>query len=194
MNDINTDIDSLRTKCSDATKEEAQEIWQKMEAFLEKHPKAKGLASIQLVPPIYKRVIIINEYKTVDGKIQLKGRVRMFNPTIIKAINPITVKGEGCLSLPEYSKRVRKTQRYGHIIVEDGNYGKTCWDENEVDMLTLVAVQHETDHTNGILYMDRVQKPMARDKPKVGRNDPCPECLKEGIKIKYKKCKKHYKQ
>ena len=105
MNDINTDIDSLRTKCSDATKEEAQEIWQKIETFLEGHPKAKGLAAIQLVPPIYKRVIVINEYKTVEGKIQLKGRIRMLNPKIVKATNPITIEGEGCLSLPKYSKQ-----------------------------------------------------------------------------------------
>jgi len=28
-------------------------------------------------------------------------------------------------------------------------------------------------------------------KVKIGRNEPCPECLKQGIKKKWKKCKEH---
>lgn len=37
-------------------------------------------------------------------------------------------------------------------------------------------------------WTDRIFREVMLD---VGRNDPCPICVQEGIKIKAKKCKKH---
>lgn len=34
---------------------------------------------------------------------------------------------------------------------------------------------------------DRVEK-------RPGRNDLCPECLKVGVRIKFKKCKEHFRE
>ena len=51
-------------------------------------------------------------------------------------------------------------------------------------MLESVCVQHEIDHLNGVVCMDRkVNTTIVKDK-KIGRNEPCP-C---GSGKKYKKC------
>ena len=63
--------------------------------------------------------------------------------------------------------------------------GKTYQVENR-DLRTLeaVCVQHEIDHLNGIVCMDRkVNITIVADK-KIGRNEPCP--CESGKK--YKKC------
>ena len=69
--------------------------------------------------------------------------------------------------------------------------GKGSWEKEQskkqdADLRTLesVCVQHEIDHLNGVVCMDRkVNTTIVKDK-KVGRNEPCP-C---GSGKKYKKC------
>ena len=58
-------------------------------------------------------------------------------------------------------------------------------DENDMDgLLECICVQHEIDHLNGVVCMDRkVNTTIVKD-AKVGRNEPCP-C---GSGKKYKKC------
>ena len=67
--------------------------------------------------------------------------------------------------------------------------GKGSWEESkkedqELRTLEAVCVQHEIDHLNGIVCMDRkVNTTIVVDK-KIGRNEPCP--CESGKK--YKKC------
>lgn len=97
--------------------------------------------------------------------------VELINPEIIqgKKIGPSIE--EGCLSIPG----VRQTAyRYSEIVYETG------WNKNrqtlEAKGFWAFVIQHEIDHLNGILYIDRNQK--------INRNDPC--ICNSGIK--YKKC------
>jgi len=69
--------------------------------------------------------------------------------------------------------------------------GKGSWEKEksnnkdaELRVLESVCVQHEIDHLNGVVCMDRkVNTTIVKDK-KIGRNEPC-LC---GSGKKYKKC------
>lgn len=78
---------------------------------------------------------------------------------LIVAVNPEIVAGEGesleeegCLSVPGFwasvKRRSKATMRYQDV---DGNTH-----EREAEGLLAVCMQHEIDHLNGILFVDRL--------------------------------------
>ena len=82
------------------------------------------------------------------------GAVTFINPEI-QVIGDQTVEGwEGCLSIPEVRGRVPRAQ---HIKVSalDRN-GKRF--ELELKDFPARVVQHETDHLDGVLFLDRMSK------------------------------------
>jgi peptide deformylase len=119
----------------------------------------------------------------IPGKHPLS--LNMLNPQIIDLRSQFKYKGEGCLSFPG---QYMSTQRYRgiHLGFIDANDLKP----RELDLYGLEAVvlQHEVDHHDGILFMDRHQVPIVRG-TRVGPNDPCP-CgkQKDGKPVKAKKC------
>ena len=84
------------------------------------------------------------------------------------------------------------TKRYERIEVEADNVEGTMIfgpeKDNQVDndllILEAVCVQHEIDHLNGIVCMDRQMVTTIVNEKKVNRNEPCP-C---GSGKKYKRC------
>jgi peptide deformylase len=86
-------------------------------------------------------------------------------PQLITAINPVIVQGEGevyeeegCLSVPDFSANVR---RYETVVVKalslDGQ--ERLW---QADGLLAIAFQHEIDHLEGTLFVDRLS-PLKRE-------------------------------
>lgn len=86
-------------------------------------------------------------------------------PQLITAINPVIVQGEGevyeeegCLSVPDFSANVR---RYETVVVKalslDGQ--ERIW---QADGLLAIAFQHEIDHLEGTLFVDRLS-PLKRE-------------------------------
>ena len=80
---------------------------------------------------------------------------------LIELINPVLIKGrgkqigeEGCLSVPDYFANV---ERYKTIFVEgldrDGHRVQL-----KAKDFSAVALQHEIDHLDGILFIDKVKK------------------------------------
>lgn len=75
----------------------------------------------------------------------------LFNPVITKKEGEITYD-EGCLSVPGYFETVK---RFDYIEVEAlGLDGKKF--ELKVDGLTSICIQHEIDHLDGKLFIDRL--------------------------------------
>lgn len=135
---IITNLSNLRCKSSEATDQEAKEIIQNLENSLEGHKTGIGLSAIQI--GISKKVSII---RMGDFKLDL------INPVIKEKYNRIKYKNEGCLSLPGLSIT---TSRYEVIVLE--NNGKTI----PYRGILSVAIQHEVDHMNGILMVDKKWK------------------------------------
>ncbi len=105
-----------------------------------------GLASIQI--GCDKSIIIYDIGHTEKQKsIQV-----LLNPVIIETEGETVSNNEGCLSVPDLRSDVK---RAASVIVEaldrDGNPLKI-----EAHDHLAVVLQHEIDHLNGILFIDRI--------------------------------------
>ena len=90
-----------------------------------------------------------------EGQTELEKKVTqplvLFNPEIIDQKGNITFM-EGCLSFPSYFDEVK---RFEWIRVKGLDLqGKPI--EFEVDGLLSICIQHEIDHLNGKLFIDRL--------------------------------------
>lgn len=101
-----------------------------------------GLAAIQV--EVNERIIVV---ETKDGAIPF------INPEIIKHSNDLEIGEEGCLSVPGQYGSVK---RYSSVSVK-------CLDENGEEQiydakgLFARVLQHEIDHLNGILFIDKLE-------------------------------------
>jgi peptide deformylase len=80
------------------------------------------------------------------------GLVELINPRIVEASQWKTGR-EGCLSFPDLLANVKRAQR---IRVEGYNRKKERVDLS-CEGFEAVAIQHEIDHLDGILFLDRVR-------------------------------------
>ncbi|WP_455757344.1 peptide deformylase [Sulfurimonas sp.] len=107
-----------------------------------------GLAAIQVGYPIEAMILNIPDE---DGEQPKENLIEMINP-IISNEQGETVYQEGCLSVPSFYEDI---SRYETITVSyldrDGNTKQL-----EADGLLSIAIQHENDHLNGILFIDRL--------------------------------------
>ena len=77
--------------------------------------------------------------------------VAFINPEIVEKEGKI-VYGEGCLSVPRYNADVERAEKIvcRYYDIE----GKP--QEIKASGLTAVAIQHENDHLDGVLFIDRI--------------------------------------
>ena len=124
------------------------EIRQLAEDMLETMYQAPGVG---LAAPQVGRSIALIVADPASGDDTPPEPMILINPKIISASGE-TAMVEGCLSVPDYSAEV---SRYQKIVVK----ARTL-DEKEIE-LTLedfpaTVVQHEIDHLNGTLFIDRI--------------------------------------
>jgi len=74
------------------------------------------------------------------------------NPQIVQASRNKTMR-EGCLSFPEYLANVKRPQKI--TVKAQNHFGD--WFEHEATQLEAVCIQHEMDHLNGVLMIDRIE-------------------------------------
>lgn len=143
-----------------------------------------GLAAIQV--GIEKRLLVMDTRPKKDGRYsvedmtdleqQVKQPIVIFNPEIINHDGDTTFD-EGCLSVPGYYETVN---RYNYVEVKglDEN-GKEIIVKS--DGLISICLQHEMDHLDGKLFIDRLSIIRAnRLKNKIKKNGyPTPEEMKE---------------
>jgi peptide deformylase len=78
--------------------------------------------------------------------------ISMINPTITRRFGDEKISTEGCLSLPDVSATVTRSE---NIEVTFVNPDKNWQEETiQIDFPNSVIVQHEVDHLNGILMID----------------------------------------
>ena len=106
-----------------------------------------GLAAPQV--GVSERLIVV-DVKNPAGKKEL---ITLINPEIIEMEGRV-VDEEGCLSLPGITENVARAERVlvrGHDLNEQQR-------EIEAEGLLAVALQHEIDHIEGILFIDRISR------------------------------------
>ncbi|MBS0178592.1 MAG: peptide deformylase [Nitrospira sp.] len=107
-----------------------------------------ALAAPQIGHAVRVIVVDVSRKKGETGH----GLIVMVNPVIL-ALEGRKLLREGCLSVPDYTGNVL---RYDQAVVE----GLTL-DGRVVTLTTsgfeALAFQHEVDHLNGLLFLDRIQ-------------------------------------
>lgn len=89
------------------------------------------------------------------------------NPEIIKKEQPIVTDWEGCLSMPNATSH--KIQRFHSIEMKAvDEYGKEFTVKTH-HLYGAVNIQHEIDHLNGILMIDRWNKNVYSTKDVIGQ-------------------------
>jgi peptide deformylase len=82
-------------------------------------------------------------------------RIAIVNPEIIKAEGEVS-GSEGCLSIPGYyGDNIRRAERV--IIKGQDAYGKNIRVRAEGWLARIM--QHEIDHLDGVLFLDRLDRP-----------------------------------
>lgn len=78
----------------------------------------------------------------------------MCNPAIVSNSKEVKIFEEGCLSLPGVWGKVA---RYVDVVVK---YQDMKGKQNQIELEDLNArvVQHEIDHLNGVLFLDKVEQ------------------------------------
>ncbi len=106
-----------------------------------------GLAAPQIA--ISKRLTVID----LSFNKKPEDRIVLVNPEIIEREGK-QLEEEGCLSLPEIREKV---SRAAWVKVRAQNV-KGEWFEVEGEELLARALQHEIDHLDGVLFIDRISR------------------------------------
>lgn len=106
--------------------------------------KGCGLAAVQVGHSL--RLVLID---VSDDK---SGLMVLINPKIISRSGHITWT-EGCLSVPGLEGKVIRDK---HIVVKAKDINFTDF-ELEAEDYEAVAIQHELDHLEGVLYVERAK-------------------------------------
>ncbi len=106
-----------------------------------------GLAAPQV--GFLQRIIVLD----IDYKEPGKNLLKLINPEILHADGEV-VWEEGCLSVIDFTAEVKRAERVEVIALDEK--------ENEVKIeaegLLAVALQHEIDHLDGKLFVDRISR------------------------------------
>ncbi len=115
-----------------------------------------GLAAPQV--GVSRRVVVIDVGN---------GLLELINPVLTKKEGSV-VCAEGCLSVPGFEGEV---ERAAYVECEfTDRTGKRML--LQAEGLLAIAVQHELDHLDGILFIDKAQTVMPKsDEPKTGAQD-----------------------
>lgn len=111
-----------------------------------------GLAAPQVGLPI--RLVVINLDLLADDMPEYKGYVHAFiNPHIVEYDDSETeLMEEGCLSLPGIHEPVRRPKRIRVTYLDEQFEDHDEW----VDGYLARVMQHEFDHLEGKMYIDRL--------------------------------------
>ena len=107
-----------------------------------------GLAAIQVAVP--KRVLVVDVAREGEEPTPLC----VANPEIVWASEEKNIYQEGCLSIPEYYEIVERPTRVKVRYLDRMG----AQQEIEAEGLLATCLQHEIDHTNGVLFVDYLSR------------------------------------
>ena len=127
---------------------ELQDFIHQLEQTRQSGPGAVGIAAPQV--DVLKRVVIV-DVSGMKKPVDNHGHMIMINPEITDWEG--MAKGrEGCLSVPDFTGNVIRAEKIKlHYLDEKGT-------RNEIEAAGFEAraIQHELDHLDGLLFLDRL--------------------------------------
>ena len=106
-----------------------------------------GLAANQL--GALHRIIVLD----VDHENPQKNVYKLVNPAIVSAEGEMLWE-EGCLSVVDFTAEVRRAARVAVVALDENEKEVNI----EAEGLLAVALQHEIDHLDGKLFIDRISR------------------------------------
>jgi peptide deformylase len=127
--------------------DELRAFIQDLEETMRASPGGIGIAAPQVAR--FQRIVILD--LSSKAKIKNHGRMVLINPEITQWEG--MVKGrEGCMSVPDYTGNVIRAEAIKFTAFDE--YGNQH--HYETEGFEARAVQHEVDHLDGILFIDRL--------------------------------------
>ncbi|BDB66260.1 peptide deformylase [Helicobacter cinaedi] len=108
-----------------------------------------GLAAIQV--GIAKQILVINLPRDEDKQQYKEDLLEVINPTFLTQEDDIEWE-EGCLSVPEFYESVKRFNKVSIAYKDRFDNDKIL----QAEGFLAVALQHEIDHLNGILFVDKL--------------------------------------
>lgn len=156
---IPADEKILRTKCEEIIeidKKIVKQAAELLETLRTSERPGVGLAAPQV--GILRRMIVIESTGWKNDKDELVGIIKqqtLINPRVTKYSEEKEEKFEGCLSVPMYNGYVTRPKK---IKVTATDLSGKKVNINASGFLARV-LQHEIDHLNGVLFIDRIDEP-----------------------------------
>ncbi|MFP4465664.1 MAG: peptide deformylase [Candidatus Goldiibacteriota bacterium] len=140
---------------------EIREIDGELIAFLESLEKTmylnKGCVGVAAPQTgVLKRAVITDSSLNKKTK-KSSGKLVMINPVILNKEGG-SINREGCLSVPDYTGNVERADKIGFEYTDIQGKKRTA----EASGFEAVIIQHEIDHLDGVLFVDRI-KSVKRD-------------------------------
>jgi len=137
----------LETKAAAVTEFDTPELHKLIEDMFESMYAAKGVGLAATQIGIGKRIAVID----CSAGERSEEKLVLINPEILKLEGAITSE-EGCLSIPGFREQVTRAAK----ATAKAQNVKGEFFEITGDDLLARALQHETDHLNGKLYISHV--------------------------------------
>jgi peptide deformylase len=135
---------TLKEVCAPARGEEVESVGRDLVDTMRSFGHCVGLAAPQLGHMVRMIAVDVRGHPKAETDNAL---LLLSNPRVVEAEGS-EVAREGCLSLPDMTANVRRATR---VVVQHGG--------GQVECLGFEArcVQHEIDHLDGVLFLDRVE-------------------------------------
>jgi len=137
----------LRSKTKKVVKfdERLRKLLHRMDKAVGSQKHGIGIAAPQI--GVARSVAIVD----VSARVKSAKKLYLVNPTILDYKEECSSR-EGCMSIPDYTAHLK---RYHKVHVQWQNeYG--VYFEKYAEGIEAICFQHEIDHLNGVLFIDRV--------------------------------------
>jgi peptide deformylase len=111
-------------------------------------PRCVGLAAPQVGIPL--RILVVDVSRHPKTK-RHHGLIVLVNPKLLEASGEWLLR-EGCASVPDYTGNVKRFKKVTVSALNEHGRAVTI----EAEGFEAVALQHELDHLNGLLFLDRL--------------------------------------
>ena len=128
---------------------EIQDLVQEMKDFLKKQPDGVGLSAPQV--GVNQRIFILDK-RAFDNEVEEEDLV-FINPEIIQASSKMITMEEGCFSVRWTYGDVTRPKKIKLKYLNQNGDEKII----EAKDFISVAIQHEIDHLDGILFIDKAK-------------------------------------
>ncbi len=126
-----------------------------MDDMLETMYEAEGIGLAAIQVNVAKRIIVMD----LAGEDEEPAPRFYVNPEILDPSEETSVYQEGCLSVPEFYEEVERPVRCRVRFLDYQGAEQTI----DAEGLFATCIQHEMDHLNGVLFIDRISR-LKRDR------------------------------